>query len=301
MRILLTGSSGRIGRAIRGRLASAHDVVGLDRVPADGTDIVASVEDAAAVAAALDGVDAVVHAAALHAPHVGVEPDARFEAVNVAATAALARACRAAGVRHLVFTSTTALYGDASTPAGRAAWVTEDTVPQPRTVYHRTKLRAEAALAEVAAGGGPAVTVLRMSRCFPEPAPLMAAYRLHRGIDARDVADAHAQALARLPPAGGWRCLVVSGTTPFRPEDAEALWHDAPAVIRLRAPSLAAAFESRGWPLPRRIDRVYDASRARTALGWVPRFDHREVLAQADTGLPTVLPVMPPPDPGSTD
>jgi UDP-glucose 4-epimerase len=34
-----------------------------------------------------------------------------------------------------------------------------------------------------------------MGRCFPEPAPAMALARLHRGIDARDVAEAHALAL----------------------------------------------------------------------------------------------------------
>jgi len=45
-------------------------------------------------------------------------------------------------------------------------------------------------LREDAGRDGLAVTVLRLSRCFAEPAPLMAAYRLHRGIDARAVASA---------------------------------------------------------------------------------------------------------------
>jgi nucleoside-diphosphate-sugar epimerase len=118
--------------------------------------------------------------------------DAEFQRVNVDATLALWRAARAAGVRHFIFTSTTALYGTAPASTSRAAWITEATVPRPRSVYHRSKLAAEQALQDAAADGGPAVTVLRMSRCFPEAAPLMAAYRLHRGIDVRDVAEAHA-------------------------------------------------------------------------------------------------------------
>ena len=108
---------------------------------------------------------------------------------------------RAAGVRRFVFTSTTALYGAASKPRNSAGWVDEDLEPRPETIYHRTKVAAEALLEEAARRGRLAVTVLRMSRCFPEPAPVMAAYRLHRGVDARDVADAHALALEAALPA----------------------------------------------------------------------------------------------------
>ena len=66
------------------------------------------------------------------------------------------------------------------------------------------------------------LTLLRMSRCFPEPAHLMAAYRLYRGIDARDVARAHA-ALGSADP--GLRTHVISAATPFRHEDlADLAW-----------------------------------------------------------------------------
>lgn len=291
MRVLLTGSSGRVGRAIRDALADrGHAVVGFDRVAASGTDFVADLRDDAALRSAMKSADAVVHTAGLHAPHVGQVPDAEFEAVNVDATRRLLLHCAEFGIGRLVYTSTTALYGHAATPAATAGWVTEDTPPQPRTVYHHSKLGAEALLREAAAGGRLRVTVLRMSRCFPEAAPLMAAYRLHRGIDARDVATAHARAL--LPDANdapAHRCFVVSSPTPFRPEDATALKHDAPAVIAQRAPELARAFAVRGWALPRSIDRVYASDAAQRELGWRPRFGPDEVLRQLDAGSPEVL------------
>ncbi|HSW03695.1 NAD-dependent epimerase/dehydratase family protein, partial [Aquabacterium sp.] len=192
------------------------------------------------------------------------------------------------GVRHIVFTSTTALYG-AAQDADAAAWVTEGTLPQPRTIYHRSKLAAEQLLIDAARQGGPAVTVLRMSRCFPEPAPAMAAYRLHRGVDARDVAQAHALALMRPPDVS--RCCIVSGATPFEPGDARALLHDAPALLRQRAPALAEAFAQRGWALPATIDRVYSPARAIAELGWAPRFGFDEVLRQLDEQSSEVLPV----------
>lgn len=290
MRIALTGSTGRIGRAIHVHLTRhGHAVRGLDRAPSSTADIVAELDDPAAIDRLLDGAEALVHTAALHAPHVGRVPEAEFKRINVQATARLIDAALARGLRRIVLTSTTALYGHAATPPGRAGWVTEDLTPEPRTIYHRSKLAAEALLRDAAARTpGLQATALRMSRCFPEPADAMAVYRLHRGVDARDVASAHAWALQR-SDAGGWRCFIVSGATPFHPEDAEALARDAPAVIRQRAPVLAAACSARGWPLPAGIDRVYVPD-ALIAEGWRPRHGVEAVLRAWDDESSEVLP-----------
>lgn len=94
MKILLTGSSGRIGRAIFGALAATHEVVGLDRSPFATTRIIADVTDRQAVQRAVRGVDAVIHTAALHAPHVGLVPDAVFQQINVEATRDIAHDAR---------------------------------------------------------------------------------------------------------------------------------------------------------------------------------------------------------------
>lgn len=286
MRIILTGSSGRLGRAIFNALARDNEILGIDRSPFSTTHIVGDFADASLLRDILAGTDAIIHSAALHAPHVGNVSDDEFRRVNVEGTRLLGEAALAAGVKRLVFTSTTALYGNAVVP-GRCIWIDEATKPQPRSIYHRTKLEAEKIL-ENMAGPDLQVRILRMSRSFPEPGNVMAAYRLHRGVDIRDVADAHAAALTN----GGdhFQRHIVSAGTPFERGDCEDLAIDAASVIRLRAPALAAEFERRKWPLPQTIDRIYVSKSVGTALGWHSRFGHDEVLAQLDRESLEVLP-----------
>jgi len=286
MRIILTGSSGRLGRAIFNTLAANNTVLGIDRSPFSTTHLVGDFTDAVILRDALPGADAIVHCAALHAPHVGIISEAEFQRVNVEGTRLLAEAALAAGIKRLVFTSTTALYGHAVIP-GQCLWIDEHTVPQPKSIYHRTKLEAERILRDMACADLQ-VRVLRMSRSFPEPGDVMAAYRLHRGVDIRDVADAHAAAVTN--DGDHFQRHIVSAGTPFKPHDCEALAIDATSVLRLRAPTLAVEFDRRKWPLPRTIDRIYASASANTVLGWRSRYGYDEVLAQLDRGSLEVLP-----------
>lgn len=286
MRVVLTGSSGRIGRAIFGTLTLHHEVIGIDRTPSATTRIVGDVADRALLNRALEGADAVIHTAAFHAPHVGVVPDREFERVNVEGTQLLADLAASNGVRRFVFTSTTALFGNAIAE-GRCTWVDESVTPQPRSIYHRTKQAAENLLVQ-RANTSLQVRAIRMSRCFPEPADRMAIYRLHRGVDARDVADAHALALTNDGPA--FQSFIVSGDTPFTPADCEGLAVDAQAILRERVPNLVQIFAQRGWKLPTTIDRVYSSTAASRELGWRPRYGFEEVIAQSDRRSLEVLP-----------
>lgn len=287
MKIVLTGSSGRVGRAIFGALVQEHDVVGIDRQAFATTRIMGDFTNRSLLEQAMEGADAVIHTAALHAPHVNLLPDSEFERINTKGTQLLIDVARAMGLPRIVFTSTTALYGDAIAD-DRCTWVDESTTPEPKTVYHRTKLEAESAL-EAAAGADLSVRVLRMSRCFPERADVMALFRLHRGVDVRDVADAHVLGLFNVGP--DFQRFVVSGATPFERSDIAALAADAEAVVERRQPGLAQSFRKRGWKLPSRIDRVYSAEAAEQSLGWRPMFGASEVLRQLDRRSIEVLPV----------
>lgn len=288
MKIALTGTSGRIGHAIHFALCREHEIVGIDRSVSSITTHLGEIDDYKLLIKAFKGATAVVHTAALHAPHVGIQEDSEFCRINIEGTKTVVRAAIDCGVQKLVFTSTTALYGHASQHPDKATWIDEETTPKPKSIYHRTKLAAEQFLASVASQNLK-VTTLRMSRCFPEPAPTMAMYRLHRGVDARDVAEGHRLALEK--QGENYRMFILSGATPFTQDDCYDLKQTPEEVLRRKCHSVYDLFTSRKWKLPDSIDRVYDSSLAQKVLGWKPLYGFEEVTKLLDAHIAEVLPV----------
>lgn len=304
MRILLTGASGWLGRFLAPRLRSqGHGVVGLDVAPGPETCRLGSVADRALIGRvfAENGIEAVVHCAALHKPDIVRYPKQAFVDVNVTGTLNLLEAAVAAGCGRFVFTSTTSLMISEAIRAGsaggatRAAWLDEDFGPlEPRNVYGVTKRAAEQLCALVHREHGLPVVVLRTSRFFPEeddthrdlPGPNIKANEfLNRRLTVEDCADAHLAALAKAAEIG-FGLYIVSAPPPFAEADAEALIEDAPAVIARHFPDAAGLFARAGWRLPLSIDRVYDPSRAERELGFRCRTDFETVLDAMRDGRP---------------
>ena len=136
-RVLVTGSAGHLGESVvRTLREGGTDVVGLDVVASPFTDVVGSIADGATVRAAMAGVDAVIHTATLHKPHVGTHSRQDFVDVNVAGTLVLLEAAVAHGVGAFVFTSSTTAFGQALRPGPDepAVWITEDVVGRSKNV-----------------------------------------------------------------------------------------------------------------------------------------------------------------------
>ena len=294
MRILVTGSSGHLGEALRRVL---DDSLGLDILPSPYTDIVGSVADRAVVRRAVEGVDAIVHAATLHKPHVGSHSRQEFVDTNVTGTLTLLEEALAAGVSRVIFTSTTSAFGRALTPppGAPAAWVTEDVAPVPRNIYGVTKTAAEDLCELFHRDHGLPLLVLRTSRFFPEADDrddVRAAYEdanlkvnelLYRRADLSDVVEAHRLALERAPVLGFGR-YIVSATTPFTPGDLAQLRDDAPGVVARLFPAYAEIYAARGWRMFEAIERVYVNARARHELGWRPKYDFAYALERLAAG-----------------
>ena len=296
MRILLTGSSGWLGRFLAPRLrARGHDVTGLDVAPGADTDAVGSVADRALVDRlfAERGIEAVIHAGALHKPDIVRYPPEAFTQVNVEGTRNLLGAAIAAGNDRFLFTSTTSLMISAKVHAGkaggaeRAFWIDEDFGPlEPRNIYGATKLEAERLCRRAHDERGLAIGILRTGRFFPEDDDThrdlggenrKANELLGRRLTVEDAADAHLSALEQMP-ALGFDIFILAAPTPFAREESEELIRDAPAVIARHYPDAPALYAKAGWTLPASIERIYDPSRAQARLGFRCRTDFAAVL-----------------------
>lgn len=298
MKILVTGSSGHLGEAlVRTLREQAHEVVALDILESPFTTHVGSISDRACVRHCMAGVEVVLHAATLHKPHVATHRRQDFVDTNITGTLNLLEEAVAAGVKSFVYTSTTSVFGDALVPpAGApAAWVTDDVAPVPKNIYGVTKAAAEDLCQLFHRNQRLPCIVLRTSRFFPEEdddRAVREAYDdgnakaneyLHRRVDVEDVVSAHLLA-ARHAPLLGFRRYIVSATTPFLPEDLVDLRQDARTVVRRRVPHYEAEYACRHWTMVPGIDRVYVNARARTELGWRPRYDFAFVVERLAAG-----------------
>lgn len=299
MKVLVTGSAGHLGEALMRTLRGmpSHDAIGIDVLPSPWTDAVGSIVDRAFVAAAIKGIDVVLHAATLHKPHVGTRTRQDFVDVNVSGTLNLLEEAVAQGVKAFVYTSTTSAFGNALTPGPGepATWIDEDVVAIPKNIYGVTKVAAEN-LCELMHGlhGLPCI-VLRTSRFFPEDddaperrdahveANLKINELLYRRADIADIVDAHLLAVARAPAIGFGR-YVISATTPFTRADLADLPARPATVVSRHVPEYADVYLREGWTMLDDIDRVYVNDRARRDLGWTPKYDFASSIERVARG-----------------
>jgi len=292
MRILVTGSAGHLGEALMRTLpATGHEPIGVDCKPSVFTHQVGTIADRAFVHRCMRGVEAVLHAATLHKPHVATHSRQDFVDTNVTGTLNLLEEAVSAGVRAFVYTSTTSAFGRALVPppSAPAAWITEEVTPVPKNIYGVTKVAAEDLCELFHHRFALPSLVLRTSRFFPEEddrketrdryadANAKTNEFLYRRVDVEDVVSAHLAAIERAASIGFNR-YIISATTPFTRDDLDELRTNAPAVVARHVPRHREIYAARGWSMFPGIDRVYDNAKARRELGWQPRYDFARIL-----------------------
>jgi len=307
MKVLVTGASGFIGRALcRHLLRHGWSVRAATRLAPAATAIpagaevvhIAAVDGGTDWSEALAGVDAVVHLAArVHVMHESeADPLAAFRSVNADGTNHLAVMAAQAGARRFVYVSSIKVNGEQTTRLP----FTEADAPRPSDAYGISKWEAEQALWQTASQTGLEVVVVRPPLVYgPDapgnfnrllrfirqgvPLPLSSIRNQRSFMYVENLCDAVRVCLQH-PAAAGRTFLLSDGEDVSTPE-----------LIRLLSGSLGR--RTRMFPFPPSLlqaaasllDRKEEATRLlgslcvnssaiRQALGWSPPYSMREAL-----------------------
>jgi UDP-glucose 4-epimerase len=312
MSILVTGGAGYIGSHVVRQLGErGESVVVLDNLSTGyrsavlhGELIVGDSADRELVARVLKQhqIETVMHFAAHTIVSESVADPLKYYGNNTAATHILLQCCRDAGVKHLVFSSSAAVYG---LPDNGIA--SEDSPTAPINPYGWSKLMSEIMLRDLCAvtpmrhvilryfnvGGSdpggrighsaPTATLLTKVACqhavgvrpkvivFGTDYPTADGTGIRDYIHVEDLAAAHLDALRYLRAAGSSTTLNVGYGRGFSVREVLA------TVARLSGRELTIIEEGRRAGDPATL--VARADKVQQVLGWQPRFDSLEIIA----------------------
>lgn len=284
MKIIVTGGSGKLGRAtIRDLQAHGHDVLNLDIThPKDpqGPTTIVNLTDFGEVMGALSGIDqqytqgaidAVVHLAAIPGP--AQRPDHVTFAENIVSTYNIFEACKRLGITNVVWASSETLLGYPFDGPPASVPITE-AVRESRVSYAHSKLLGEH-LAEQYAREHPAMKLicLRFSNVLDPDAgdydglenwqddPQIRKWNLWTYIDVRDAAQAVRLAVeCRL--TGMEAFIIANEDSVMRRPSRELLDEVFPGVPFTRDVPGTQSF--------------YDVSKAKSMLGFTPTHSWRQ-------------------------
>ncbi|GAA1822782.1 NAD-dependent epimerase/dehydratase family protein [Agromyces salentinus] len=289
MRVIVTGSAGRLGRSVAaGLAASGHQVIGADRVVAglDGVEErTVDLIDALATRTLLDEVrpDAVVHLAGIAVPFSA--PERRILMTNTALVHTVLAAAVDAGVERVLAASSPTVLGYSS-PDWRAERVPldETTPAQPANAYALSKLVIEETVRMFARtppgafgffrpcyvispeewAGAPTQQGHTLEQRLLDPS--LAAVSLFNYLDARDAAAFVGAWLAAPAAVVDGEGFFVGAADALAVQPIAALWREF-------APALGEAADSLGDGRP-----VFAVEKAERLLGWRPERGWRTEL-----------------------
>lgn len=279
MRIAVTGSSGKLGTVVVRELsAMGYEVIGMDRVgqrgpsfvQVDFTDYGQVIDAFGAVGERHDGIDAVVHLAAIPAP--GIQSDVATFHNNMTASFNVLWAATRLGIRTVVTASSETVQGlpfDVPPPYIPAD---EAYPPRPESTYSLVKTLEERMAVELVRWFPDlSLTALRFSNVmwpedyaeFPsfDDDAMLRKWNLWSYIDARDGAQAIAKALEKKLPGFNHFLIANADTVMTRPN----------------AELIAEVFP--GVPLKGEIGEnttLFSIDKAREMLGYEPQHSWRD-------------------------
>ena len=271
-RVLLTGGNGLVGRALAPLLREKYDVTHFEiKAPGDGLPCIeGDLRDAAAVAHACQGMDAVLHVAALHGKTWAQAGDDVAFQVNVLSTNNIFEGAAKAGAQRVVFTSS--IYATGHERNAPYLPIDEGLPREPAELYGLTKLLGEQMCRYATSVHGLSTIALRPGGISPADvhAPNVVRY-MAGAVDVRDVAQA--QMLALEAPADMMHeVFVITADSPLCQVDPKDYQADPVGTLDKLMPGAAQLVAEGKLELSPNME-WYTVDKARRMLGYQPRYN----------------------------
>jgi UDP-glucose 4-epimerase len=291
MKVLITGAAGESASDFAPWIARFHDVRLTDVAePASDLEFTAAdISEPTCVARLVEGVDAVVHFAALLPFEYGT---AAFCDTNVKGTTMLLEAAALAGVTRFVYASTTWATGH-GTEEG-ALPVDEGSPARPVEVYGLTKLMGELATEFYGRTTEMTTVVARIAQYHRYPDlgpngeiewrkadyPALAYEMLKVGQGLYNPTDLCTAMKACLEAeVNGFARYLFANELPYAAEDAAQLAEDPTPVLERACPGAAAFFADMGVHPPP-VAGFYSVAKAKRELGWRNEYTLGDLIAR---------------------
>ncbi|MDQ6694156.1 MAG: NAD(P)-dependent oxidoreductase [Chloroflexota bacterium] len=278
MKVLITGAGGNLGRVVAPALVLARPIPRLfdfRETPTEHEFAQGDVRNPEDIRRAINGVDAVVHAAALHGIHLQKWQPQDYWDINVTGTFNVYEAARQEGISRVVLCSTMGVYGESmEPPAGAWAYVSEQLPPLPTDVYGMSKLLCEEMSRYYARKWGITTVSLRLGMFVPEAFERYGFRLLFGGVDDRDVAQAVLLALDH-QSEGGFDYFDIFAQVPFVEKDAPLLHTDLTSVLERYWPGCTDLIRDKGANLDELVwgHTIWSIEKARQVLGYRPEYN----------------------------
>ena len=290
MRVLITGGGGNLGRVLAPTLAEeGHEPVLMDNRPVEASYefVLGDVRDKVEVLDALEGVDVVVHAAALHGIHLERYTADDFWDLNVAGTHNVYPPARERGGDRVLLCSTMGVYGEgARGSGGDPPVITEDLPLEPSDVYGFSKKLCEEIASFYSRRHGIRTIAYRLGMFVPESFVRYGFRLLKGGVDDRDVAQAFLLGLENT--AITFDTFNIMAEVPFSTEEFGRWSREPGQLLEQRFPGIAGLVEEHGEDFKELVRMwgftYWSIAKAGRALGYGPRYNFPEFFAALKEG-----------------
>jgi UDP-glucose 4-epimerase len=245
--------------------------------PEGSISIQGDVRDAGLVSYAVQGCDAVIHAAAYHSDALPKRSEGDFYDVNITGTHNVLRAMMLHGVKNLVFSSTDAVYGDGM----RENHVMDEETPCiPNNFFGMTKRVCEEMCEFYARKCHIRTAILRYGSFVPTDRHIMGLGRLCQYMDREDVAQANLLALGAVASEEiTCETFLIHSAKPFAPEDWPEMEYDPKEVVERYYPGTVELLAKHGLHVPR-IPYLPVINKAIETLGYDPQHNFEQFLSE---------------------